>query len=153
MHKKVDYKEIISRYLPILIWAIVIFNLSADPEPYKLLPKKLASPVSSEIRMELDRAEKIGDFLHVFEYAILSFLVSRGFIWKKKTGWALIVATVAVSVLFALSDEIHQLYVPNRAFEVSDLTLDICGVFFGIGMYLFCRLKRIPLVFEQTEKM
>ncbi|MBO4501512.1 MAG: VanZ family protein, partial [Clostridia bacterium] len=35
-------------------------------------------------------------------------------------------------VLYALSDEAHQLFVPGRAFELKDLFLDSVGAFVGI---------------------
>ena len=63
MAKKINWKEFTSRILPIVIWAIIIFSLSADPEPYKLLPRKLEKPVILEIHGAIEHAEKIGNFL------------------------------------------------------------------------------------------
>lgn len=139
---KYEFKELLSRYFPILIWGIIIFSLSADPEPYNLLPKKLANPISSEIRMENIRAEKIGNFLHVVEYSIFSYLVSRGIVWKRKISWQLILLSIIYSVLFAISDEVHQIFIPNRAFEYFDLQRDFFGILIGIGVYLLFRTLR-----------
>jgi VanZ family protein len=35
-------------------------------------------------------------------------------------------------VLYAVSDEIHQLFVPGRAGQIRDVLIDACGVFVGI---------------------
>jgi VanZ family protein len=47
-----------------------------------------------------------------------------------------------MTMAFALSDEIHQLFVPGRAFQVIDLIIDFLGLLFGV--YLYQRLKIEP---------
>jgi VanZ family protein len=47
-----------------------------------------------------------------------------------------------MTMAFALSDEIHQLFVPGRAFQVIDLIIDFLGILFGV--YLYQRLKIEP---------
>lgn len=42
-------------------------------------------------------------------------------------------------LLYAVTDEIHQLYVPGRAGQLRDVLIDACGVFFGI--FLTNRLR------------
>lgn len=39
---------------------------------------------------------------------------------------------LAVSVLYAVSDEIHQIFVVGRSGQISDVFLDTCGIIFGI---------------------
>ncbi|MDY2736150.1 VanZ family protein [Intestinibacter sp.] len=41
-------------------------------------------------------------------------------------------AAFLISVLYAVSDEIHQYFVPGRACEFRDVVIDSCGVLFGI---------------------
>ncbi len=55
---------------------------------------------------------------------------------KKSFGIALV-----VGYLYAISDEIHQAFVPGRSCQLSDMVLDSCGVMFGI--LLFCTLFAI----------
>ena len=43
--------------------------------------------------------------------------------------------TFLFSALYALSDEIHQIFVPGRAFELSDLFLDISGVLLALFLW------------------
>ena len=56
-----------------------------------------------------------------------------------------------MTMAFALSDEIHQLFVPGRAFQVIDLIIDFLGILFGV--YLYKRLKIEPQRHEGTKKI
>jgi len=47
-----------------------------------------------------------------------------------------------LAMAFALSDEIHQRFVPGRAFQVIDLFIDLLGILFGVLLYT--RLKIEP---------
>jgi len=51
---------------------------------------------------------------------------------------------------YALSDEIHQLFVPGRAFQVFDLFIDFLGSLFGV--FLYSRLKIEPQSREEEKK-
>lgn len=70
---------------------------------------------------------------------VLSVLVARAFIWHGRARPDLVLAAWGLTALYALSDEIHQLYVPGRAFQLSDLALDISGAALGIAVYLLAR--------------
>ena len=69
---------------------------------------------------------------HVSEYAILAWLVWRlirnrktpaSSTWnRREAGWTLLVA-----VLYAASDEFHQLFVPSREASVRDVLIDTSG--------------------------
>lgn len=38
-------------------------------------------------------------------------------------------------ILYAVSDEVHQLFVLGRGAQVTDVLIDSAGAFVGIGMY------------------
>lgn len=44
--------------------------------------------------------------------------------------------SLAICVVYAVSDEVHQLFVPGRAFQTSDLMMDTIGSITGILMAL-----------------
>lgn len=47
------------------------------------------------------------------------------------------VSSVVFSFVYALSDEFHQLFIPGRAFQLSDVFVDLCGILVGaLFMYL-----------------
>lgn len=87
---------------------------------------------------------------HVTEFTIVTILAAVSFY---RFGWErlgkILVWSAVVGVLFACSDEIHQLFVPKRGGRVSDVMIDCGGVLFGIAfatLFLKKRLqKRISL--------
>ena len=40
------------------------------------------------------------------------------------------------AVLYAVSDEVHQSFVPGRSCELRDMCIDAAGILVGIGVYL-----------------
>lgn len=50
--------------------------------------------------------------------------------------WKRIGGSLAIGMLYAISDEIHQLFVPGRSGQVTDVLIDTMGVLFGIGIVL-----------------
>ncbi len=48
------------------------------------------------------------------------------------------------ALFFAITDEIHQLFIVNRSGQISDVLLDSCGALFGIIiMYLICKFLKV----------
>ncbi len=70
---------------------------------------------------------------HAAEYAILGYLLYRGLGWAKGT-WIL---AWGISVLYGLSDEIHQSFVPGRDASVWDFIADAVGAMAGAWLALF----------------
>src|SRR5690625_3322481 len=44
-----------------------------------------------------------------------------------------------IAVLYAISDEVHQLFIPGRSGEVGDVVIDSCGALTGVFIYTFVR--------------
>jgi len=65
---------------------------------------------------------------HFTEYFVFSLLVLRGIRGERK-GWALrwALATVAVVACYAVLDEVHQAFVPQRTASPYDSMLDTSG--------------------------
>ena len=96
-----------------IIWMGLIFWLSQQPA-LPSLPDSLLDLIS----------KKLG---HFFAYAILMAL------WwgairplQPTTGRALILAFI-ITLLYAISDEWHQTFVPNRSGQVADVLVDAAG--------------------------
>lgn len=56
-----------------------------------------------------------------------------------------IICSLVIATLYALSDEIHQIYVPGRSCQLLDLIIDISGSLLGIlliWVFYFIREKR-----------
>lgn len=55
---------------------------------------------------------------------------------------AIIIALI-ISILYAVSDEIHQMFIPGRSGELLDVILDSLGSITGIYLYyLFTKIRR-----------
>jgi VanZ family protein len=134
-------KSFLNRWLPVLVCAGVIFLVSANPNPYQPLPSRWRQPNQPRV---LSRDERLGCLLHVAEYAVLGALALRALGRGKPVGMGALLAVVGLCGLYALSDELHQFFVPGRAFQLSDLGLDLIGILAGAALYLrICKVKSV----------
>lgn len=101
-------------WLPVFIWCGVIFYFSSIPN--------------------LETPWGIGDFIlrksaHITEYFILTFLLYRalGGYFCLSSG-NLILWSFMLALLYAVSDEAHQAFVPGRGPTIIDIFIDTTGV-------------------------
>ena len=137
------WKTRINNWLPVCAWASLIFFFSTDyfssANTAELLgflsfwlfpevPAEDIAPVHGLIR-------KLG---HWAEYFVLAVLVQRALLKETDHQWRLrhTVLTVAFIIVYALSDEFHQLFVPSRTASFGDVMIDvlggICGIFWMV---------------------
>lgn len=75
---------------------------------------------------------------HFSIYALLGLCCANAFsLTLPRLKKAFVLSFLAGS-LYAVTDEIHQRFVPGRSCQLTDMALDSCGVAFGI--FLFCIL-------------
>jgi VanZ family protein len=107
----------LSRWAPVLAWALVIFAFSSIPSlgtglgPWDLVLRK---------------------FAHLVEFAILGALLARA---VDRVSFA-----IALGSAYAATDELHQVFVPGRAGTIYDWALDTVGV--AVGVLLYVRVRR-----------
>ncbi len=108
-------KQKFFRLWPSLIWMGVIFYFSSK--------STAAVPLTGGWRFLFFKS------LHLIEYAILAICL----------GWALIKRKniIIIGYLYALSDEIHQFFVPGRESRFQDTLVDLIGIFLGIFLFKF----------------
>jgi len=104
-------------WLPVVAWMGLIFFLSSQPD--------LPHPESGW----LDNLFGVG--AHTLEYGVLAALLSRALANRKRAG----LLVFAVGVLYALSDEFHQAFVPGRTPDPWDLLCDALGVLLGLAAW------------------
>ncbi len=70
---------------------------------------------------------------HFTEYTALGFLMSTSltFTCSRRRPWL----TLALCAAYALTDEIHQILIPGRAFQVTDIAVDSAGALLGVGVF------------------
>ena len=50
-----------------------------------------------------------------------------------------ILGALLVGIMYAISDEIHQMFSGERTASPIDVCIDSCGVLFGIGIFLLVK--------------
>jgi VanZ family protein len=109
--------RVLSAWLPVAAWAALIFALSSIPDlgtglgGWDLALRKVA---------------------HAAEYAVLGALLLRA-IGRE-------LPAAAIGIAYAVTDEIHQAFVPGRQGAVADVLIDAAGVL--IGVYVLGRAVR-----------
>jgi VanZ family protein len=112
--------SVVRKWLPVIAWAAVIFAFSAVPDlgtglgGWDLVLRKLA---------------------HATEYAILGVLLVRA---TGRPGLAF-----GLGVLYSVSDEIHQVFVPGRHGAPLDVAIDAVGVAVGIALWQSVRTRHL----------
>ena len=100
-------------WLPVVVWAAFIFYLSGIP--------------SLKTNLEYDFV--LRKIAHVMEYFILTFLLFRAFKgFAVSNVFYFFVYPASFSFLYAVSDEIHQLFVPGRGGSAADVAIDTLGI-------------------------
>ncbi len=142
------------RILPwalIILWMAVIFAFSHQPatESSQLssdITHKIADVISIIVPDINDNQESLHSFIrksaHFSVYFILGILVANGLSDNNMSKLKIILLAFLVCILYAVSDEIHQLYIPGRSGQVSDVLLDSAGGLVGVLLYIFIRRDR-----------
>ena len=78
----------------------------------------------------------ISNLAHIPAYALLTFLWLKYFTETElKNNIIVFSLTLTGLVLFAVSDEIHQSFVPGRTASFMDIGLDFIGILFGLWAF------------------
>jgi VanZ family protein len=89
---------------------------------------------------------KIKPILYHFTiFALLSFFLVISIIKGQPKNKKLILLALIIAVIYAISDEVHQLFVPGRYCAISDILTDSAGIFFA-GLFYVLRLTKIRLL-------
>ena len=79
---------------------------------------------------------------HFTEYAILGILFFRQF-FPQKNGSRYFILAILFSFFYACTDEIHQLFIPGRSGQFTDVLIDTLGALFGcLLLVLFRHLRK-----------
>ena len=74
---------------------------------------------------------------HFIEYTLLGFFTARAFDKYGKNPFL----AIPVGIVYSITDEIHQIFVPGRSCEITDILIDSAGV--TLGALIFSLKKRI----------
>ena len=131
-------RRLVIKYILVAVWMLVIFHMSSE----------VASDSSARSDEIVRTIQSIGvstpaDLLtflvrkaaHISAYFVLGILLFNllkdyGLSVKK-----MIFACIAIAMLYACTDELHQMFVPGRSGEVRDVLIDTAGAAAGVGTY------------------
>jgi VanZ family protein len=82
---------------------------------------------------------------HVIEYTVLGLLLARGFLAGARPGGARpYQLAVAVGGIYAVSDELHQWFVPTRAASPRDVLIDVVALTVAVLLLWLWQRHRRP---------
>jgi VanZ family protein len=135
----------------VVLWMAVIFIFSHQPATDS---SKLSSGIVGKIvdiietvapNIDIDQGSLshiIRKCAHFGEYLVLGLLVLNGLICSNISIPKTTLLALLICVLYAVSDEIHQLFIPGRSGQVSDVLLDSIGALVGILLMSAIKKRR-----------
>jgi len=129
-------------WLPVVLWMAVIFTGSSDSHSYEhssLFVEPLLRWLFPQMTQE--HIETIHLYIrkcgHLAEYAVLALLLwralrrpvkndSRPWVWREAQ------LALGIVMLYAATDEFHQIFVPERTGLLSDVFIDTAGGAVGL---------------------
>lgn len=146
-----NIKKILSIIL-VIIWMITIFYFSHQQGTGSSgMSKKVSTVIVNivDIKNEMIEEQKeaivakiepiIRKLAHYTIYIIGGILITNcAYVLGAKEKKAILYSAI-IGVIYASSDEIHQLFVDGRSGRVADVAIDSLGIFTGIAVYLIIR--------------
>lgn len=127
--------------------AIIIFYLSHQTSTESSETSDSLIGLISELIGKVFSENFIRTFAHFCEFAGLGFLVCNLiFAIKDKLKPIL---SILLSIGYSVTDEIHQIFIPGRAFQLIDLAVDLGGIILGVAV--FCIFKIIITRHKKTH--
>lgn len=137
------YKTMFS-WLLVILWMLLIFNLSHQPvEKSNSLSKGITKIIIETVEKLAPTKELNLSILnhivrknaHFLAYLVLGVLLIKGLEIIGITGRKAIFTGILIAVIFAISDEVHQLFVPGRGGQLKDVLIDSAGAIVGVFIY------------------
>jgi VanZ family protein len=143
--------RILLRYwLPLAAWMVIIFSASSDRQSFQH-SSRIIGPllhlifpgITAETEDQLVFICRKG--AHALEYALLGILawLALRSLQPQPSPWSRSDAIKALIIVFvyAVSDEIHQAYVPSRQSAAVDVLIDTAGG--AAGLFLVAAVRRL----------
>lgn len=123
----------------------IIFGFSGqDGETSGTISRRITETITKNIKsiQNLEKAEKekvlkqiehfIRKLAHFSLYTVVGFLLMSLLSTYKLKQKNRIYISFGIGLMYAISDEIHQSFIPERTPMISDVCIDTCGVITGI---------------------
>lgn len=121
------------RWLPAIVWMVVIFVLSSV----------------SGLRVSDDAAvdRPVRATAHLLAFGTLAALLLLALVGRARPRVWHVATAYALTIIYAASDEIHQAFVPGRTGRAQDVAIDAIGAAAGLsfaylGLWLWSRVDQ-----------
>lgn len=140
----------IKHFIPAVIWMIFIFfesSLVADASSSQsnIIVQYIYSLLSLPAAYQELLSFLVRKCAHISEYMILTFLLYYGFYKNKVHSLSF---PFIIALLYACSDEIHQLFVPGRAGMIQDILIDLIGVIIALIIVHFIKQRKLKRKYD-----
>ena len=139
-------------WMMVIAWAALIFIFSHQPAQVSkgLSVATTEFVIETMEKMSPDHGFEVSDLhrvvrkhAHFWLYLVLGIQVVHSVSLRSELRLRHVLIAFVCCVAYAISDEIHQLYVPGRGAQASDVLIDSAGVIVGIALYgLISRFSR-----------
>ena len=138
MKKYINYKLLI-----VITIMIIIFIFSHDSGSISTIKSNiLVDGFYNIFNFNINRrlvTKLIRKSAHISLYALLGFSVSNYLIdFNKK----IYINSILFILIYSISDEVHQLFIPNRSGSIIDILIDLIGGIIGIILWRIYEEKR-----------
>ena len=123
------FRKFLICWLPLIVYCLAIYIQSARPSPERMPDVKF-----------------FDKFLHVTAYGLLGVLFYRGYetLPLKNYKNLLILFSIGSAILYGISDEIHQYFVPFRHADFMDVIANSIGSICGVYFYYRWKNRKAP---------
>lgn len=126
----------------VAIWMFLIFLMSSFDATESTNQSNFIVNIITNI-FKIENIELLSFIIrklaHFTEYLILGLLVANMFTKNNINNLYLI--SIILCIIYATSDEIHQLFVPGRACQLRDILIDSIGSITGVYLYKLINTK------------
>ncbi len=131
-------------WIALILWMALIFSLSSQVE---VQSNELSKGITGIIVRAVGKIAPGGEFdaralnhivrktAHFLLYFILGILAGDALRRSGVEGYWWVILTLGICLLYAGTDELHQLLVPGRGGQLTDVLIDGTGAAIGIGLY------------------
>ncbi|MHB9138377.1 MAG: VanZ family protein [Victivallaceae bacterium] len=145
MRMKFGKKTALS-WAAVILWMLLIFIFSAQPAKES---EQISMGIAGIILKFIEDLALIAganadlmanaDYLvrksaHAFVFFVLTMLVVNALLKTGIKGFGVFIFAFLITLAYACTDEIHQMFVPGRACMLSDVGIDATGAIAGLGL-------------------
>ncbi|MEK4530976.1 VanZ family protein [Solibacillus sp. FSL K6-1554] len=129
-------------WITVFLWMILIFYFSQQPVNISnglstTITEQLIETVQTIVPLEEVHVDTVNHIVRKNAHFIIYFFLGifilgalrKNGINRIRSIWL----ALFVCIIYAVSDEFHQLFVPGRGAQVKDVLIDCAGAAFGIG--------------------